>query len=160
MEIDVEPEHLFSLEDCSNLSELTLDMACSESCPIQDCIYILSTLDPARPGGLGNIVLEARYVGSWFNKDGQADGEKDWKGLDAVLSQLAKASISERGERLTFTLVVVGWLNNYELMSTVRKWLPGLLPRFNELGSLHVHYGRDCHCRGVNGNCLPQDESD
>jgi hypothetical protein len=40
----------------------------------------------------------------------------------------------------------------------VRKWLPEMLPRFNELGSLHVHYGRGRHCRAVNGGCLRHDQ--
>jgi len=161
MEVDVEPEHLFSLKGCSNLSELTLDMELSESCAVQDSIFILSTLDPTRQSHLGKIVLEARYVGRWFDKDGPTDiGDKrnkdedeedeseeedrvNWEGLDTVLSRLAEVS-SIGGKRLTFVLVVLEWGGdeNSELVPTARKWLPKLLPRFNELGLLHVHYGR------------------
>jgi hypothetical protein len=115
MEVDVESEHLFSLQDCSKLSELTLDMDRSESCAVRDSIFVLSTLDPARLGHLGKIVLKYNYVGRWFNKDGEPDGEADgegsqadsedgeaddktdWEGLDTLITKLAKASISARG---------------------------------------------------------------
>jgi hypothetical protein len=169
MEVDIEPEHLFSLEGCSNLSELTLDMEHSESCSVRDSIYILSTLNPGQLSGLGKIVLETSYVGRWFIEDSQANDEEDdqadseeddhaggkvdWEGLDTVLSKLAKASIS-KGERLTFTLVVMRWGDNYKLMPTVRNWLPKQLAHFYELGLLHVHYGRGGYCRAVDGGCL------
>jgi len=179
MEVDVELEHLFSLEDCSNLSELTLDMERSESCAIRDSIFVLSTLDPARLSHLCKIVLKYNYVGRWFNKngqpadgdgqtdseDGEADSEDgedddkiDWEGLDTLLTKLAKVSISTREKRLSFTLVVMGWCNNKKLMPTMRKWLPKLLPRFNELGLLHVHYDRGRHCRAVDDSCLRHDK--
>ena len=182
MEVVIEPEHLFSLEDCSNLSELTLDMERSESCAVRDSIFILSTLDPVRASCLGKIVLEAAYVSRWFNKDGPVDvedgeeGEKkakedededededeedekvNWKGLDAVLSKLAKASI---GMRLRFILVVSQRGNNNELVPTIRKWLPELLPRFNELGSLHVHYVQGNRCQAVDDDYLYHDKPD
>jgi hypothetical protein len=105
-------------------------------------------------------VLEANYVGGWFNKDGQVDGEEDWEGLDTVLSELAEASISTREKRLTFTLVVVKCHNNERFMPAVRKWLPKLLPRFSELGLLHVHYMRGGCCRAVDDGCLHHDKPD
>jgi len=183
MEVDVEPEHLFSLKGCSNLSELTLDMENSESHASRDSTFVLSTLDPARSSHLGKIVLRYNYVGRWFDKDGQfddgngqagaegtdsdddqtdseygeGDGKKDWEGLDTVLAKLAKASISMRRKRLTFTLVVLGWSNG-KLMPTVRRWLPKLLPHFNELGLLHVHYCRGRDCRAVDDGCLRHDK--
>jgi hypothetical protein len=157
MEIDVEPEHLFSLEDCSNLSKLTLNMEYSESCSVQDSISILSTLDPARSGGLGKIALKASTVRRWFNEDGQVDGEEDWEGLDAVLSKLAKATINMGEEKLTFTLVVAGWDSDSKFMPMVGKWLPKLLPRFNGLGLLHVHSGRGSSCQP---GCPRHDEPD
>ena len=160
MEVDVEPEHLFSLEDCSNLAELTLDMDRSESCVVQDSISILSTLNPARLGHLGRILLKADYVSRWFNEDGQADGEENWEGLDTVLSKLANAFTSKRGKRLTFTLVVVKWDETGKLMPMVRKWLPKLLPRFNELGLLHIHYQRGGLCRTVDDGRLCHDKPD
>ena len=145
----LEPRHLLNLEGCSNLSELTLNMERSDSCALRDSIYILSTLDLAQSSRLGKVVLEYtcddRWFdkdGRWFNKDGQngkggEDGGNDWEGFDAVLSKLAKASISTRGERLTFTLVVSRY-GDGELISTVRKGFPKMLPRFNELGLLYV----------------------
>ena len=161
MVVEVEPQHLFTLEDCSNLSELTLEMEHSESNAVQDSISILSTLDPARSGRLVKIVLEANYVSRWFNEDGQPDRGENWEGLDSVLSKLANASTSTERKGLTFILVVMEWCETKELMSelmsTVRKWLPELLPRFNELGLLHVHYVRGGPCRAVDG-CLPRDK--
>jgi len=47
---------------------------------------------------------------------------------------------------------------NQGLLSTVRRWLPKLLPRFNELGLLHVHYTRDGRCRAVDDSCLCHDK--
>ena len=170
LEVEIQPEDLFSLEDASNLSELTLDMERSESCAIRDSIYILSTLDPVRSSRLGKITLEARYVSRWFNKDGPIEvkekekdeeegDEEDWEGLDTVLSKLAKVSINMRGKRLAFILVVLKWSCNEELVSATRKWLPKLMPRFNELGSLHVHYERGGICRAIDEDCLYHDKS-
>lgn len=178
MEVDVEPEHLFSLKGCSNLSELTLDMERSESRALCDSASIFSTLIPKQSIHLGNITLEAPYVSRWFNKDGPVEDKEDeededeggsddegnpnrkerWEGLDAVLSDLAKASISGRNKRLTFTLVVLQRGDNHKLMPVVRKWLPKLLPRFNKLGLLHAHYTRDSHCRAVDDSCLRHDK--
>lgn len=186
MEIDVEPEHLFSLEDCSGLSELTLDMENSESSVVRDTISVLSTLNPARLGHLERIVLKANYVGRWFNKDGQpnndeddqadgdedsgdedsggedsqADVKEDWEGFDKILFKLANASTSTRGKRLTFVLVVVQFWETKNLMQTVRKWLPKLLPCFNELGLLHVHHQRGGLCRTVDDSHLSHDKPD
>ena len=131
----------------------------SESDVVRDSISILSTLDPARSGRLGKIVLEANYISRWFDKDGQADGGGDWEGLDTVLSKLANVS---REKHLTFILVVMEWCENKKemsgLMSTVRKWLPKLLPRFNGLGLLHVHYVRGGLCRAVDEGCLRREK--
>ena len=172
MEINVEPEHLFSLAGCYHLSELTLDMERSESRALYDSASILSTLDPKQSSYLEKITLEAVYVGRWFDEGGPVEDKEDgedededcphrkdrWEGLDAVLSDLAKASIGTRGKRLTFTLVVLQYGKNHKLMPTVRKWLPKLLPRFNELGLLHVHYMRGSHCRAVDDSCLRHDK--
>ena len=173
MGIEIEPQHLPTLDGCSNLSELTLDMEWS-SCSFNDCISILSTLDPARSSRLGKIMLEVSYL-KWFNKDGPVEDEEDeeeldderpagrkkgWERLDAVLSDLAEASTRPRDKRLTFTLVVLRRGNNRELMQIVRKWLPKLLPRFNELGLLHVHYVRGSRCRTVDDGRLSHEKPD
>jgi len=167
--VDIEPGHLFSLEDCSNLSELTLDMERLGSCAVRDSIFILSTLDPARSSRLGKIVLEATYVCLWFDEDSpgsvgdrdEEDGDEkvNWEGLDTVLSKLAKASISMRGKQLSFILVVSQWRDK-ELVPAIRKWLPELLPRFNKLGSLHVHCVRGNRCQAVDDRCLYHDKPD
>ena len=177
MEIEIEQEHLPSLDGCSNLSELTLDMEHSESNALRDAIAILSTLDPARSARLGKIALEVRYVGRWFNENGNCEEDEDeedeeefdedgsaglkkesWDRLDTILSKLAEASISMREKRLTFTLMVMEWSGNKKLMPVARVWLPKLLPRFNGLGLLHVHYVRGSHCRAVDDSCLLHDK--
>ena len=184
MEIEIEQEHLPSLDGCSNLSELTLDMERSESNALRDTIAILSTLDPARSARLGKIALEARYVSRWFNENGNCEEEEEgeeldedgpagnkkqsWEELDTILSKLAEASISTGGKRLTFTLMVTEWSGNKKLMPVARKWLPKLLPRFHGLGLLHVHYVRGSHCRTVDDsrprhdkpNCLAENFKD
>ena len=38
---------------------------------------------------------------------------------------------------------------NEELTPTIRKWLLTLLPRFSELGLLHVHYVQGTRCRAI-----------
>ena len=174
MDIQIEPQHLPSLEGCSNLSELTLDMERSESRALYDSTSILSTLDPTQSRRLGKIVLEVAYVSRWFDKDGtvkdkseELDEDEDnpdrkerWKELDAVLSGLAEASLHTGDKRLTFTLVVLRRGDNHMLMPVVRKWLPKLLPRFNELGLLHVYYTRSApRCRAVD-DCLRADKPD
>jgi len=65
-----------------------------------------------------------------------------------------------REKRLAFTLVVMKQRGNQGLLSTVRSWLPKILPRFNELGLLHVHYTRGAHCGVVDDSCLCDDEPD
>ena len=144
-----------------------------ESHVLHHTISVLSTLGPTRSGRLGNIVLEVWYVNQVFNKDGpveneegeEGEGEEEeeefdeddptdrkergWERLDTILSKLAQASISMRERRLTFTLVFMKQRGNERLLSTVRKWLPKLLPRFNELGLLHVHSTRSGRCQAV-----------
>lgn len=160
MEIDfnAEPEHLFSLEGCSSLSELILDMARSELCAVRDSISILSTLDPEGMNRLEKIVLKYNYVGRWFDKNDQLAGEddevEDWEGLDDLLTQLANTSIAAREKRLTFTLVVSGYHDIGKTMSMLRGWLPKMLPRFHELGLLHIHRDGGNHCRVVDDSCL------
>jgi hypothetical protein len=125
------------------------------SCSVRNAISILSTIDLVRSSHLGKIALETSHVGRWFDADGQACDEEVWEGLDSVLSKLAKATISKGKKRLTFILEVMrSWCGVDEhLTRKVRKQLPQVVPHFNELGLLHVHYGRRSHCR-VDGGCL------
>jgi len=90
-----------------------------------------------------------------------------WGNLDAVLSGLAKVAISVRGKRLTFVLVSTG-RHIEKCISLGGKWLPELLPRFHELGSLRVEYGRDrlklaadygCSCCNATA-CMEMDSND
>lgn len=163
-DIDVEPEHLFSLKGCSSLSELILDMDHSDTCAVRDSISILSTLSPERMNRLGKIVLRNSFVNQWFDEDDQPASEDDkaidWEGLDSLLAQLANTSIAAREKRLTFTLVVREYFSDGpgKIMSTLRRWLPKLLPRFNELGLLHVHYDRGNGCQTIDDSCLHHDK--
>jgi hypothetical protein len=163
--VDVGPEHLFSLEDCSNLFELTLSVALSGLHQVRFATIILSTLGLARSSHLERIILRMGYVDYLFDRDGLAyagdeegndedDGgegsEKarvNWMGLDEVLSELAKSSIKVTGKPLTFTLVSTWWRGNEKRMHGVKKWLPRMLPRFRELGLLHVHCKELSDCR-------------
>lgn len=164
-----------SLDGCSNLSELTLDMERSESNALRDAIVILSTLDPARSGRLGKIALEVRYVSRWFNENGNCEDEdedeeeddedgptgqksQNWEGLDTILTKLAEASIGTGEKRLSFTLMVTEWPDNKKLVPVVRKWLPKLLPRFNGVGLLHVHHVGATHCQAVDDSGLHHDK--
>jgi len=69
------PACLLSLEDCSNLSELTLDMEHSESHIIHHSISVLSTLDPAQSSRLGKIALEVWSANQLFDEDGPVEDE-------------------------------------------------------------------------------------
>ena len=148
-------------------------MGQSGSHALHDTITILSTIDPAQSGCLEKIVLEVKWV-EWFSENSLVDCEENFEehgggnpagrkkqsrgGLDTILSGLAKASISMRGKRLAFTLVVLECDNNRELMPTVRKWLLKLLPCFKEFGLLHVHYLRGSQCRPADNSCLCYDK--
>lgn len=57
-----------------------------------------------------------------------------------------------------FILVVLEWGGHKELVPITREWLPRLLPHLNELGSLHVHYGRGARCWTVDDGFLRHDE--
>lgn len=111
---NIQLRHLPSLKDSSNLSELDLDMDGQESSALRNTISILSTLDPPRLDRLRKIALGGlESLRWWFDEDGAILDEEDfgrssedgkarrgenWRGLDTVLSELAKASISARGE--------------------------------------------------------------
>src|SRR5579872_2192201 len=63
----VDPMFLFSLEHCSNLSELMLDMKSLEFCGIKSFVFILSTLNLARSDRLRKSVLTAVCRWRWFD---------------------------------------------------------------------------------------------
>lgn len=96
----------------------------SESCAVQDSIFVLSTLNPERTNRLEKIVLVYDF---WFDEEGQLTNEDDeaadWEGLDALLAQLANTSITARGRRLAFTVVVPRPYSNMKItiMPTVRR---------------------------------------
>lgn len=118
-------------------------MEYSESCVVQDSIFVLSTLNPARSSYLREIALEVGCAANRLFWEGEhaEDKRMKWKELDDILSTLAKASVDLRGSRLAFALVLLKSREDGRLVSVARRRLLKLLPRFDELGSLHVYYG-------------------
>lgn len=174
---DIRADELFSLEDCSNVSSLTLETGLSDFCAIRDSIFLLSTLDRAPPRQLKEIILEGYFTSLvddeegplhaevWEGDEDDDEGEEldervNWREFDVVLAKLAKASIRMRGKRLTFVLVALKTRENEELMLTIRTRLPELLPRFNDLGLLHVHHRPDTPCRAVDDSPTCFDKPD
>jgi len=157
----------FSLEGCFNLSELTLDMSRANSCIVTTSFDIISTLDPIQRSRLEWIKLTTSCVYQRTRVGSRTALAQTWGNLDTVPSGLAKVAISMRRKRLTFVLVSTG-THKEECISFERKWLPELLPRFHELGSSRVDYGRgrltlaadyDCFCCHVT-TCMGKDFND
>ena len=130
----------FSLRDCFNLSELTLDMERTSSCIVSTIASILSTLGPTQRCRLERIKLTTSCVYRWVCKESRRELAQAWGDLDTILSELAKVAITMWGKRLTFTLMSAG-IREGECVSFGRKWLPELLPHFHELGLLHIDRG-------------------
>ena len=131
---------LFSLGGCFNLSELSLDMKSTWLCIVTTSANILSTLDPIQRSRLEWIRLTTSCAYLWLRKESRTELARSWKNLDAVLSELADVT-TKRGKRLTFVLVSAGGHKD-GCISFGRRWLPELLPRFCELGSLRLDFGR------------------
>ena len=126
----------FSLEGCFNLSELTLVMDYTTSRPVATSISILSTIDPIQCSRLERVGLTTECAYRWLCKRSRDEFAQLWGKLDDILSELAKVAMSREGKRLTFVLTSAGI--HEKCIPFGRKWLPELLPRFHELGSLRV----------------------
>lgn len=111
------------------------------SCIVATSVNILSTLNPIQHSRLEGIRLVTSCFYQWFCKKSRTERAQAWRTLDTILSELAKVAMSIGGKRLTFVLVSVG-IHKEKCMSFGRKWLPELLPRFHELGSLRADYRR------------------
>src|SRR5579872_1929619 len=101
-------------------------MSHSKSCIIQDTSFILNTLDTERSSCPRKIVLETDFLDDLFDEEGPVEIEDmrgKWAELDAVLSKLARTSISMRGERaLSFILVALEPFDIEELVPAARMW--------------------------------------
>jgi len=129
---------LFSLGGCFNLSELSLDMESTKLCIVTTSTGILSTLDPTQRNRLEWIRLTTSCAYLWLREESRTELARAWKDLDAILSGVAT---KRRGRRLIFVLVSAGG-HKEGCISFGRRWLPELLPRFRELGSLRLDFGR------------------
>lgn len=130
----------FSLGGCFNLSELTLDMECTDSCAVTTSFNILSTLDQIQRSRLEWIRLTTSCVYQWVCKGSRIERAQAWGNLDNILSELAGVAMSMGGKRLTFAFVCTR--GHEKCISVGMKWLPELLPRFYELGLLCLDHGR------------------
>lgn len=86
IEVDIEPEHLFStfgLETCLNLSKLTLNTEFLESCTVKHSVFILSTLDLTRSSRFGETEFATGCIHGWVSEDDplcvvvEIDGKED-----------------------------------------------------------------------------------
>ena len=134
---------MFSLGDCFNLSELSLDMVGNRhSCILTTSVNILLTLNPIQHSRLESFRLTTKCAYQWLDEGSRSELVRAWGNLDTVLSELAKVVTERRGKRLTFVLASTG-KHEEGCISFGRKRLPDMLPRFCELGSLHLDYGGD-----------------
>jgi hypothetical protein len=127
----------------------------TNSCIVETSASILSTLDPTKCDGLEEITLNTTFVSHFLDKAARAERVQDWKNLDTTLSKHATASINITGRRLMFSFVP-SEVHGEKCLVFAREWLPKLLPRFHELGSLRVHRGGihhevsyTCRCHGI-----------
>lgn len=124
----------------------------TNSCIVKTSADILSTLGVIQCSRLERIRLTTRCVYQWICTKSRVKLAQAWGILDILLSELAKVTIGRRGKRLAFFLVSSG-LHKERCISFGRKWLPKLLPRFHELGSLRVDCERDRLKPPVYGCC-------
>ncbi|KAF9648189.1 hypothetical protein BDM02DRAFT_3115829 [Thelephora ganbajun] len=125
------------------LSELVLNMKGSYSCIIETPGIVLATLLEANCTGLSRITVEVEDSQEQFLTESRRESVDSWNNLDRTLATLAQRSTNARGKKLIFVLEVTCM---DDTIHRVKKWLPRLLPRFNEDGSLHVHDGEDDDC--------------
>ena len=154
----------FSLEGCFNLSELSLDMKSIKSCIVTTSTDILLTLDPIQRSRLEFVRLTTRCTYQWLGEGYRSGFAQTWGNLDTVLSGLANVATKRRGKGLTFILVSTGE-HKEGCISFGRKWLPEMLPRFRELGSLCLNHAQrrllpvddDGRVRFYGLNCMKED---
>jgi len=115
----------------------------SYSCIVQTPSTVLATLLEANCSDLSKITVEVEGARAWFLPGLREECMNAWVDLDSSLSVLAWRSMDARGKKLVFVLEVTC---TDDTTHRAKKWLPRLLPKFNEEGSLHVHDGEDDGC--------------
>lgn len=115
----------------------------SYSCIVGTPGYIFATLLRANPPNLSKITVQIEDARTWFLADNREECADSWNDLDSTLAMLAHRSRSARGKNLVFVMEVT-CMNG--TVHRAKRWLPRLLPRFDEEGSLHVHDGEDDGC--------------
>ena len=140
-------------------------MKSTDSCVVTTSANVLLTFDPIQHSRLEWIRLTTNCAYRWLCEKSRTELPRAWGSLDAVLSDLAQVAIGKR-RRLSFVLISTGE-HKEGCISFGRKWLPELLPRFHDLGTLRL----DCEpCRphpasnGVRSrphgsNCMKEDLS-
>jgi hypothetical protein len=128
---------------CVNLSELVLNMKGSYSCIVETPATVITTLLGANCPNLSRITVEIEDALGWFLTESRGECLDSWKDLDSSLITLARRSMNARGKKLVFITEV---MCVDDAIHRAKKWLPRLLPRFDEEGSLHVHDGEDDDC--------------
>jgi len=131
------------LARCVNLSELVLNMKGSFSCIVETPGTVLTTLLEANCPNLYKITVEVEDARTWFLAESRRECVDSWKDLDSTLATLAMRSVIARSKKLVFVMEVTC---TDDAIHRAKKWLPHLLPRFDEEGSLHVHAGEDDDC--------------
>ena len=131
------------LARCVNLSELVLNMKGSYSCIVEIPDAVFATLLEANCSNLSRITVEVEDAKAWFLPENRAECADSWKDLDSTLAKLAWRSTNARKKKLVFVMEVTC---TDDAIHRAKKWLPRLLPRFDEEGSLHVHDGEDDGC--------------
>lgn len=115
----------------------------SYSCIVETSAAVLATLMEADCPNLSRITLEVEDAAAWSLAETRGECMASWNDLDSTLATLACRSMNARGEKLVFVLEVT---RTDGAIYRAKKWLPRLLPYFNEEGSLHVHDGEDDGC--------------
>jgi len=137
----------------------------ADSCILTTSADILLTLDPIQHTRLESFRLTTNCAYRWLREESQSELARAWGNLDVVLSDLANVVTERRrGEGLTFVFASTG-KHEEGCISFARKWLPDMLPRFRELGLLHLDYGGDRLHLAPNGsrprphgpNCMKRD---
>jgi hypothetical protein len=115
----------------------------SYSCIVETPATFLATLLEANCSNLSRITVEVEDARPWFLAEARGGCLDSWKDLDFSLATLAWRSMKARGKKLVFTMEVTCTNDG---IHRAKKWIPRLLPRFDEEGSLHVHDGENDVC--------------
>lgn len=154
----------FSLGGRPNLSEITLEVERDNSCLVTTSADILSTIDPTQHARLERIKLMTECVHQWICEKSRDRLAQAWRHLDITLSELARVTLSAKGEKLVVFLTST---HEEKCITLGRNWGPELLPCFHAVGEPHVEFERgrpkvdsDRGCVCCHESTSPQEEYD